>query len=245
MGERLGAALQIAVSQASPLPPGGNCFPVTGHPGAPPEPGPPRPAGLRGDPEAGEPSVPAGSLHSFGPHPGPSPHARGPAPPPRRPRVSPPPRPLHPPGACHPHPVRGWRGGSPPPGPGRRGPAVHPSVPLAAGEGRGAGLARLPSPGTRQPSRAPPATAHNEREGKAAQIPLPESPPQQESPWPPPPRASPTGVMVPGQPREGPMRRRGRHPHTHPPSPPPQLFTSQSLQPTGRRHLGRTAPPPS
>lgn len=65
MGERLGAALQIAVSQASPLPPGGNCFPVTGHPGAPPEPGPPVPPGSAGTPRQASPRCPqAASIHS-------------------------------------------------------------------------------------------------------------------------------------------------------------------------------------
>lgn len=89
---------------------GGNCFPVTGRPRAAPQPGPPaRPAGLRGDPEAGEPSVPAGSLHSFGAHPDPLP-----APGDRRRRPPRPaargsaPRPLRPPGACHP--ARGGAG---------------------------------------------------------------------------------------------------------------------------------------
>lgn len=240
MDERLGAALQITVRRHHLCGPELTVSPpraTHGHPGA----GPSRPAGSAGT--RGRRARGARRQPPFiRPPPGPSPHARDR---PRRPAARGLPTPgLCTPGGLSPHPGRGWRGAHRPrpwaPRPGR-------ASARAPGRRRGA-RARPgppPSPGTRQPRRAPPASAPEEREGEASQTPLPGSPPPQESPRAPPPGASPIGVVVPGQPRAGPMRRRGRHPHTHPPSPPPQLFTSQSLQPTGRRHLGRTAPPPA
>jgi hypothetical protein len=190
--------------------------------------------------------MPTGSLHSFPTHTptllaksGDQPHRPAL---PRLPRVSP--RPSAPRVDLSPHQVRGWRPGPPPPCPRRRGWGRRCPLLGCRGGARCTSARLLPPgdpPGPTGPRRRQRVTRGR---GKLSEPRSLDPLPSKWAPLPRPPRTPQTEVMLPRMPRKALMKRRGKQSHTHPPSPPPQLFTSQFLQPTGRRHLGHTAPPP-